>query len=35
MVMGFFGSETFSTHPPVKKRVERLNEIARKMGSYS
>ncbi len=35
MVMGFFGSETFSTHPPVKKRVERLNEIARKMGSYA
>ncbi len=35
MVMGFFGSETFSTHPPVKKRVERLNEIARKMGVYA
>ncbi len=35
MMMGFFGSETFSTHPPVRKRVERLNEIARKMGSYS
>ena len=34
MVMGFFGN-AFSTHPPVKKRVERLNEIARKMGSYS
>src|SRR3990172_33931 len=35
MVMGFFGSDTFSTHPPIRKRVERLNEIARKMGSYS
>ena len=35
MMMGFFGSEMFSTHPPVRKRVERLNEIARKMGSYS
>jgi heat shock protein HtpX len=35
MLMGFFGSETFSTHPPVRKRVERLNEIARKMGSYA
>jgi heat shock protein HtpX len=35
MVMGFFGSNTFSTHPPIRKRVERLNEIARKMGSYS
>jgi heat shock protein HtpX len=35
MMMGFFGSETFSTHPPIRKRVERLNEIARKMGSYA
>ena len=35
MMMGFFGSETFSTHPPIKKRVERLNEIARKMGTYA
>jgi heat shock protein HtpX len=35
MMMGFFGSDTFSTHPPIRKRVERLNEIARKMGSYS
>ena len=33
--MGFFGSDTFSTHPPIRKRVERLNEIARKMGSYA
>ena len=35
MMMGFFGSDTFSTHPPIRRRVERLNEIARKMGSYS
>jgi len=35
MMMGFFGSDTFSTHPPIRKRVERLNEIARKMGSFS
>ncbi len=34
MMMGLFGN-AFSTHPPVKKRVEKLNEIARKMGSYS
>ena len=34
MVMGLFGN-SFSTHPPIKKRVEKLNEIARKMGSYS
>jgi len=33
--MGFFGSNTFSTHPPIAKRVERLNEIARKMGVYA
>ena len=24
----------FSTHPPTEKRIERLSEIARKMGSY-
>jgi heat shock protein HtpX len=35
MMLGFFGSETFSTHPPIKKRVERLNEIARRMGVYA
>ncbi len=35
MMMGFFGSNAFSTHPPIKKRVERLNEIARKMGNYA
>jgi heat shock protein HtpX len=34
MMMGFFGSDTFSTHPPIRKRVERLNEIARRMGTY-
>ena len=34
MLMGLFGN-SFSTHPPIKKRVEKLNEIARKMGSYS
>jgi heat shock protein HtpX len=33
--MGFFGSNAFSTHPPIAKRVERLNEIARKMGVYA
>jgi heat shock protein HtpX len=35
MMMGFFGSEAFSTHPPMRKRIERLNEIARKMGTYA
>jgi len=35
MMMGFFGSETFSTHPPIQKRIERLNEIAHKMGTYA
>jgi len=35
MMMGFFGSETFSTHPPIRKRIERLNEIASKMGTYA
>lgn len=35
MMMGFFGSEAFSTHPPIPKRVERLNQIARKLGSFS
>ena len=34
MMMGLFGN-SFSTHPPIKKRVEKLNEIARKMGSYA
>ena len=29
-----FGS-LFSTHPPTEKRIARLNEIARKTGSYS
>ncbi len=35
MMAGFFGSEAFSTHPPIQKRIERLNEIARKMGTYA
>ncbi len=35
MMMGFFGSEAFSTHPTMRKRIERLNEIARKMGTYA
>lgn len=35
MALGFFGSNMFSTHPPISKRVERLNEIARKMGVYA
>jgi heat shock protein HtpX len=35
LMMGFFGSETFSTHPPIPKRIERLNQIARKMGVYA
>ncbi len=35
MVLGLFGSETFNTHPPIRKRVERPNEIAPKMGSYA
>ncbi len=28
-------SKWFSSHPPTEKRVARLNEIAREMGSYS
>lgn len=35
LMMGLFGSETFSTHPPIPKRIERLNQIARKMGVYA
>jgi heat shock protein HtpX len=27
-------AQLFSTHPPTEKRIERLNQIARKMGSY-
>ena len=25
----------FSTHPPMEKRIERLNEIARRTGNFS
>jgi heat shock protein HtpX len=35
MMMGFFGSNMLSSHPPTEKRIERLNEIARKTGNYS
>ena len=35
MTMGFFGSNMLSSHPPTEKRIERLNEIARKTGNYS
>jgi heat shock protein HtpX len=28
-------SSLFSTHPPIQKRIERLNEIARKTGNFS
>jgi heat shock protein HtpX len=35
MMKGFFGSGMLSSHPPTEKRIERLNEIARKTGNYS
>jgi heat shock protein HtpX len=35
MMMGFFGSNMLSSHPPTEKRIERLNEIARKTGNFS
>jgi heat shock protein HtpX len=35
MMMGFFGSNALSSHPPTEKRIERLNEIARESGNYS
>jgi heat shock protein HtpX len=35
MVAGFIGGGLFSSHPPMEKRIERLNEIARRTGNYS
>jgi len=35
MVSGFIGGGLFSSHPPMEKRIERLNEIARRTGNYS
>jgi heat shock protein HtpX len=35
MTSGFFGGGLFSTHPPVQKRVQRLNEYARKKMLFS
>lgn len=35
MTSGFFGGGLFSSHPPTQKRIERLNEIARKTGNFS
>jgi heat shock protein HtpX len=35
MTAGFFGGNLFSSHPPTQKRIERLNEIARKTGNFS
>ena len=35
MISGFIGGGLFSSHPPIEKRIERLNEIARRTGNYS
>lgn len=35
MTAGFIGGGLFSSHPPMEKRIERLNEIARRTGNYS
>jgi heat shock protein HtpX len=35
MTAGFIGGGLFSSHPPIEKRIERLNEIARRTGSYA
>ncbi len=35
MVSGFIGGGLFSSHPPIEKRIERLNEIARRTGNFS
>ena len=35
MTSGFIGGSLFSSHPPIEKRIERLNEIARTTGNFS
>lgn len=35
MTAGFIGGNLFSSHPPIEKRIERLNEYARKTGQFS
>lgn len=35
MTSGFIGGSLFSSHPPIEKRIERLNEYARKTGQFS
>lgn len=34
MTSGFIGGNLFSSHPPIAKRIEKLNEIARKTGNF-